>query len=178
MAAFGRAFPFIAYKQKQPLVFGSSAYHYLLPKARLLKPEKRKPGSAFCAIQPREETPLSFTPEANLPHIDRKQLLEEDQESENNDLSLPTRDDPAPMDTQEQEELVRSLEKSQAQQSRFICITSLLLRCVSYALNPSASFVSLGTAFSCFFMEEMDSWMIISAGVFPYTCHQLIVERV
>ncbi|KAL6130408.1 hypothetical protein ACLB2K_068787 [Fragaria x ananassa] len=82
MAAFGRAFPFIAYKQKQPLVFGSSAYHYLLPKARLLKPEKRKPGSAFCAIQPREETPLSFTPEANLPHIDRKQLLEEDQESE------------------------------------------------------------------------------------------------
>ena len=38
--------------------------------------------TAFCAIQPREETPLSFTPEANLPHIDRKQLLEEDQESE------------------------------------------------------------------------------------------------
>ena len=117
-AAFGRAFPFIAYKQKQPLVFGSSAYHYLLPKARLLKPEKRKPGSGYLWKQkqrlitvaldtvvkwnflnprlsslvpfnhsllchsPREETPLSFTPEANLPHIDRKQLLEEDQESE------------------------------------------------------------------------------------------------
>ncbi|KAG8367291.1 hypothetical protein BUALT_Bualt16G0057100 [Buddleja alternifolia] len=33
------------------------------------------------------------------------------------DYSLPTRDDDRPIDTQEQEELVRSLEKTQAQQS-------------------------------------------------------------
>ena len=42
MAVFGRAYPSIAYKQKQHVVFGVLAYHQLLPKAGLLKPEKRK----------------------------------------------------------------------------------------------------------------------------------------
>ncbi|XP_070670329.1 uncharacterized protein [Malus domestica] len=64
--------------------------------------------------------------------------------SQDDDFSLPTWDDPAlndsrPMDTQEQEELVRELEKSQAQQSR------------------------LWRRYHAYFMEEVPSWMIISA---------------
>ncbi|KAL6189052.1 hypothetical protein ACLB2K_040442 [Fragaria x ananassa] len=41
-AVFGRAYPSIAYKQKQHVMFGVLAYHQLLSKAGLLKPEKRK----------------------------------------------------------------------------------------------------------------------------------------
>ncbi|KAI8570770.1 hypothetical protein RHMOL_Rhmol01G0062600 [Rhododendron molle] len=41
-----------------------------------------------------------------------------DGDGDDDRFSLPTRDDFHPIDTQEQEELVRSLEKNQAQQSR------------------------------------------------------------
>ncbi|CAN6699350.1 unnamed protein product [Malus baccata var. baccata] len=71
--------------------------------------------------------------------------------SQDDDFSLPTWDDPAlndsrPMDTQEQEELVRELEKSQAQQSRLWRVLS------PWELHYHA-----------YFMEEVPSWMIISA---------------
>ncbi|KAK6151909.1 hypothetical protein DH2020_014544 [Rehmannia glutinosa] len=55
------------------------------------------------------------------------------------DYSLPTRDDSRPIDTQEQEELIRSLEKSQAQQS-------LLWR-----------------RYHAYFMYEVDSGSIVAA---------------
>nr|XP_027072399.1 uncharacterized protein LOC113697128 isoform X2 [Coffea arabica] len=58
---------------------------------------------------------------------------------EDDNLSLPTRDDSRPMDPQEQEDLVRSLESSQAQQS-------LLWR-----------------RYHAYFMYEVDSWSIITA---------------
>ncbi|KAH9801169.1 Histone-lysine N-methyltransferase [Citrus sinensis] len=54
-------------------------------------------------------------------------------------FSLPTLDDARPMDTQEQEELVRLFERSQAQQS-------LIWR-----------------RYHAYFMEEINSWMIIVA---------------
>ncbi|KAL6216637.1 hypothetical protein ACLB2K_009858 [Fragaria x ananassa] len=57
MAVFGRAYPSIAYKQKQHVVFGVLAYHQLLPKAGLLKPEKRKPiDGRFWKQKPRLNT--------------------------------------------------------------------------------------------------------------------------
>ncbi|XP_030488288.2 uncharacterized protein LOC115705176 isoform X2 [Cannabis sativa] len=55
-------------------------------------------------------------------------------------LSLPTRDDNRPMDTQEQEELVRLFEGDQAKQSR------------------------LWRRYYAYFMKDVESWMIISAG--------------
>ncbi|XP_043703437.1 uncharacterized protein LOC122653605 isoform X3 [Telopea speciosissima] len=68
--------------------------------------------------------------------------------------SLPTRDDPAlddyhPIDTEEQEELVRSFERNHAQQSvlwRVKCVRclSLLFHGVSRFLHLSAGVISLG----------------------------------
>ncbi|CAN1159930.1 hypothetical protein LINPERPRIM_LOCUS22002 [Linum perenne] len=61
---------------------------------------------------------------------------------DDDELSLPTHDEPddsRPMDPQEQEELVRSLESAQAQQSL------------------------LWTRYHAYFMEDIPSWMIISA---------------
>ncbi|KAL7167981.1 hypothetical protein ACSBR2_038417 [Camellia fascicularis] len=62
-----------------------------------------------------------------------------DEDGEDDNFSLPTSDDFSPLDTQEQEELVRSLQQIQAQQS-------LLWR-----------------RYHAYFMEEVDSWIIISA---------------
>ncbi|XP_020215721.1 uncharacterized protein LOC109799553 isoform X4 [Cajanus cajan] len=70
-----------------------------------------------------------------------KKLARKLRNSEDENLSLPSHDDDSrPLDSQEQEELVRSLERSQAQQSR-------LWR----------------TRYHAYFMEEIYSWMIISA---------------
>ncbi|XP_019446421.1 PREDICTED: uncharacterized protein LOC109349852 isoform X3 [Lupinus angustifolius] len=70
-----------------------------------------------------------------------KKLARQWRNSEDDNLSLPTHDnEPSrPLDTQEQEEMVRSLERSQAQQSR------------------------LWRRYYAYFMEEIHSWMIISA---------------
>ncbi|KAL6224123.1 hypothetical protein ACLB2K_002979 [Fragaria x ananassa] len=96
-----------------------------------------------------------------------KKLARKLRKSQNDDLSLPTRDDPAPMDTQEQEELVRSLEKSQAQQSRMwrALFASLLFCFAAFLMHSIHQQVSSPweLRFHAYFMEEMDSWMIISA---------------
>ncbi|XP_048423077.1 uncharacterized protein LOC103943946 isoform X2 [Pyrus x bretschneideri] len=92
--------------------------------------------------------------------------------SQDDDFSLPTWDDPArndsrPMDTQEQEELVRELEKSQAQQSRLwrVLFASLLF-CFSAFLLYSICQQVLSPwelRYHAYFMEEVPSWMVISA---------------
>ncbi|XP_048499301.1 uncharacterized protein LOC104890614 isoform X5 [Beta vulgaris subsp. vulgaris] len=61
--------------------------------------------------------------------------------SDNDDNLLSTIDDSRPIDTQEQEELVRSLEKIHSQQSR------------------------LWRRFHAYFMEDIDSWLIILSAI-------------
>ncbi|KAG5041607.1 hypothetical protein JHK85_014083 [Glycine max] len=69
-----------------------------------------------------------------------KKLARKLHNEEDENLSLPVHDgDSRPLDPQEQEELVRSLERSQAQQSR------------------------LWRRYHAYFMEEIYSWMIIFA---------------
>ncbi|XP_050388192.1 uncharacterized protein LOC126805127 [Argentina anserina] len=96
-----------------------------------------------------------------------KKLARTFRKSENDDFSLPTRDDPAPMDTQEQEELVRSFERSQAQQSRFwrAFFASLLFCYASFLMHSIHQQVSSPweLRYHAYFMEEVDSWIIISA---------------
>ncbi|XP_071911074.1 uncharacterized protein [Coffea arabica] len=77
---------------------------------------------------------------------------------EDDNLSLPTRDDSRPMDPQEQEDLVRSLESSQAQQS-------LLWRSVfAGLLFCYVVFLVYSIYHQAFFPWELvDSWSIITA---------------
>ncbi|KAM5547496.1 hypothetical protein ABKV19_001804 [Rosa sericea] len=87
--------------------------------------------------------------------------------SEDDDLSLPTRDDPAPMDSQEQEELVRSFERNQAQQSRFwrVFFASLMFCFAAFLMYSIFQQVSYPweLRYHAYFMEEVHSWIIISA---------------
>ncbi|OIW09956.1 hypothetical protein TanjilG_18263 [Lupinus angustifolius] len=98
-----------------------------------------------------------------------KKLARQWRNSEDDNLSLPTHDnEPSrPLDTQEQEEMVRSLERSQAQQSRlwrtvfaalFFCYIMFLL----YSIFQQAS-SPWELRYYAYFMEEIHSWMIISA---------------
>ncbi|KAF7819726.1 putative transmembrane protein [Senna tora] len=87
-------------------------------------------------------------------------------------LSLPTRDDPTlddsrPMDSQEQEELVRTFESSQAQQSRlwrtvFAALICCYILFLLYSIFQQAS-SPWELRYHAYFMEEVYSWMIISA---------------
>ncbi|XP_061347634.1 uncharacterized protein LOC133293114 [Gastrolobium bilobum] len=88
--------------------------------------------------------------------------------SEGDKFSLPLQDeDSRPLDSQEQEELVRSLEQSQVQQSRlwrtvfatlFFCYILFLLYSIFHqATSPWE------LRYHAYFMEEIYSWMIISA---------------
>ncbi|XP_048133942.1 uncharacterized protein LOC115740560 isoform X2 [Rhodamnia argentea] len=100
-------------------------------------------------------------------------------------FSLPTRDDPSlddsrPMDTQEQEELVRSLEKSQALQS--LCWRSVFaafLFCFAaflvYSIHQQAT-SPWELRYHAYFMEEAPSWMIIFADwIAVLACSMAIV---
>ncbi|XP_030448289.2 uncharacterized protein LOC115671004 [Syzygium oleosum] len=100
-------------------------------------------------------------------------------------FSLPTRDDPSlddsrPMDTQEQEELVRSLEKSQAVQS--LCWRSVFaafLFCFAaflvYSIYRQAT-SPWELRHHAYFMEEAPSWMIIFADwIAVLACSMAIV---
>ncbi|WVZ22584.1 hypothetical protein V8G54_001128 [Vigna mungo] len=70
-----------------------------------------------------------------------KKLARKFRHSEDGNLSLPVHDgDSRPLESHEQEELVRSLERSQAEQSR------------------------LWRRYHAYFVEEIYSWTIISAG--------------
>ncbi|XVE70553.1 hypothetical protein DITRI_Ditri10aG0081000 [Diplodiscus trichospermus] len=87
--------------------------------------------------------------------------------SEDDKFSLPTLDDSRPMDTHEQEELVRSLEKMHAHQSlQWKSVFAALLFCYSafllYSIYQQAIF-PWELRYHAYFMEEVDSWIIITA---------------
>ncbi|CAK9136277.1 unnamed protein product [Ilex paraguariensis] len=82
-------------------------------------------------------------------------------------FSLPTHDDVYPLDTQEQEELVRSLERTQAQQSfLWRSIFAALLLCYAAFLVFSIyqqAYTPWELRYHAYFMDEVDSWMIMAA---------------
>ncbi|XP_075674676.1 uncharacterized protein LOC142643832 isoform X2 [Castanea sativa] len=82
-------------------------------------------------------------------------------------FSLPTLDDSRPIDTQEQEETIRSFEKTHAQQSRlWRSVFAAMLFCFAvfllYSIFQQAS-SPWELRYHAYFMEEVDSWMVISA---------------
>ncbi|GAB2219694.1 hypothetical protein Droror1_Dr00007331 [Drosera rotundifolia] len=82
-------------------------------------------------------------------------------------LSLPQVDDFRPIDTQEQEELVRSLEKAEAQQSRlyrgvFAGLTSCYPVFVIYSIYQQANY-PWELKYHAYFMEDIDSHVVIIA---------------
>ncbi|OVA08484.1 hypothetical protein BVC80_209g221 [Macleaya cordata] len=91
---------------------------------------------------------------------------------EEDKFSLPTRDDPTqddsrPIDTQEQEELVRSLEQKQTEQSRiWRGVFSALLLCfvvfLIFSIFHQASF-PWELRYHAYFMGDIDSWIVIAA---------------
>ncbi|KAI3447084.1 hypothetical protein Pfo_003749 [Paulownia fortunei] len=83
------------------------------------------------------------------------------------DYSLPTRDDSRPIDTQEQEELIRSLEKSQAQQSLlwrsvFAGLVSCYVVFLIYSIYQQA-YSPWELRYHAYFMYEVDSGSIVAA---------------
>ncbi|KAL8037724.1 hypothetical protein ABFX02_11G056900 [Erythranthe guttata] len=83
------------------------------------------------------------------------------------DYSLPTRDDSRPIDTQEQEELVRSLENSQAHQSLlwrtvFAGFVSCYACFLIYSIYQQA-FSPWELRYHAYFMYEVGSGSIVAA---------------
>ncbi|KAL8136372.1 hypothetical protein V2J09_002373 [Rumex salicifolius] len=98
-------------------------------------------------------------------------------------LSLPTSDDSRPIDTQEQEEIVRSFEKVEARQSRIwrvvfaglICcfVVFLLYSIFEQASNPWE------LRYHAYFMKEIDPKTVILADWFAiFSCLLAIVGLV
>ncbi|XP_009771059.1 uncharacterized protein LOC107771900 [Nicotiana tabacum] len=91
----------------------------------------------------------------------------ESQYDEDDKFSLPTRDDGRPIDTQEQEELVRSLEKVQTQQSLLWrgVFSGLLLCYVAFLIYSiyQQAYYPWELRYHAYFMYEVDSWTIIAA---------------
>ncbi|KAK1314936.1 hypothetical protein QJS10_CPA06g00929 [Acorus calamus] len=86
---------------------------------------------------------------------------------DDDNFSLPTRDDFQPIDTHEQEELVRSFERNQAQQSRlWRGVFAVLILCFAgfyvYSIVQQAS-SPWDLRYHAYFMGEVESWIIISA---------------
>ncbi|XP_021641086.2 uncharacterized protein LOC110635895 isoform X2 [Hevea brasiliensis] len=114
-----------------------------------------------------------------------KKLARNWRKSHNLSSSLPTWEDPSlndsrPMDTEEQEELVRSLEMTQAQQS-FIWrwVFAGLLFCYAvfqlYSIYQQATY-PWKLRYHAYFMEDIDSWMVIFADwVAVLVCSMAIV---
>ncbi|KAK9266610.1 hypothetical protein L1049_022852 [Liquidambar formosana] len=101
-------------------------------------------------------------------------------DADDDKFSLPTLDDSRPMDTQEQEELVRSLEKSQAQQSLlWRSVFAVLLFCYAAFLIYSIFRQSSSPwelRYHAYFMDEVDSRMIIFADwVAVLACSMTII---
>ncbi|XVF49057.1 hypothetical protein PTKIN_Ptkin03bG0238300 [Pterospermum kingtungense] len=88
--------------------------------------------------------------------------------SEDDDkYSLPTLDDSRPMDTHEQEELVRSLEKMHALQilqwkSVFAALLFCYIMFLMYSIYQQA-FFPWELRYHAYFMEDVDSWIVIAA---------------
>lgn len=82
-------------------------------------------------------------------------------------FSLPTRDDFHPIDTQEQEEMVRALERSHAQQSRLwrTVFAGFLLGYVAFLIYSifQQAWSPWELRFHAYFMDEIHPWMVISA---------------
>ncbi|CAN0901404.1 hypothetical protein LINGRAHAP2_LOCUS21401 [Linum grandiflorum] len=89
---------------------------------------------------------------------------------DDDEFSLPTHEDPddsRPMDPQEQEELVRSLESAQAQQSLlWTRVFAGILLCYAAFLVYSI-YLQVASPwelrFHAYFMEDIPSWIVISA---------------
>ncbi|OMO67361.1 hypothetical protein CCACVL1_20583 [Corchorus capsularis] len=96
-----------------------------------------------------------------------RKLARKFRKSEDDKFSLPTLDDSRPMDTHEQEELVRSLERMHAHQSlQWKSVFAALIFCYSafllYSIYQQALF-PWELRYHAYFMEDVDSWMIIAA---------------
>lgn len=98
-----------------------------------------------------------------------KKLTRKWRKSHDDKFSLPTRDDDdsRPIDTQEQEEFVRSLERTQAQQSRlwrggFAALVFCYAAFLVYSIFQQFS-APWELRFHAYFMDEISSWTIISA---------------
>ncbi|KAL6519171.1 hypothetical protein OROGR_018491 [Orobanche gracilis] len=84
---------------------------------------------------------------------------------------LPTRDDSLPIDTQEQEELLRSFEKSQSQQSLlwrsvFAGLVSCYAVFLIYSISQQVySPWELTLRYHAYFMYEVDSGSILIAAL-------------
>ncbi|XP_071737267.1 uncharacterized protein [Rutidosis leptorrhynchoides] len=82
-------------------------------------------------------------------------------------LSLPTISDFQPLDIQEQEELVRSLETSQAQQSLFWrrVFSGLLCCFVAFLIFSIHGQTTMPweLRYHAYFMDVIDSWIVIAA---------------
>ncbi|EOY30548.1 Uncharacterized protein TCM_037719 isoform 4, partial [Theobroma cacao] len=96
-----------------------------------------------------------------------RKLARNFRKSEDDKFSLPTLDDSRPMDTHEQEEVVRSLERMHAQQSlQWKSVFAALLFCYSafllYSIYQQALF-PWELRYHAYFMEDVGSWMIITA---------------
>ncbi|KAJ4872982.1 Uncharacterized protein Rs2_13420 [Raphanus sativus] len=93
----------------------------------------------------------------------------DDEDEDDDKLVLPTFEDidSRPIDTQEQEEYVRSLEEAHAQQSRqWKRVFAVLLVCYGAFLFYSIfqQFMSpWELRYHAYFMEDLNSWMVISA---------------
>ncbi|GJY05622.1 hypothetical protein Tco_0371562 [Tanacetum coccineum] len=87
--------------------------------------------------------------------------------SSDDEYSLPTISDFQPLDTQEQEELVRSLERSQAQQSRFWrhVFAGLLFCFVAFLIFSIYGQTTMPweLRYHAYFMDEIESWTVIAA---------------
>ncbi|KAD6454973.1 hypothetical protein E3N88_09679 [Mikania micrantha] len=88
-------------------------------------------------------------------------------------FSLPTSSDFQPMDTAEQEELVKSLERSQAQQSRFwrrvfagmlFCFVAFLI----FSIHGQTT-MPWELRYHAYFMDEIESWIVIAADLLTRT---------
>ncbi|KAK7399021.1 hypothetical protein VNO78_10196 [Psophocarpus tetragonolobus] len=97
-----------------------------------------------------------------------KKLARSLRNSEHQNLSLPVHDgDSRPLDSQEQEDFVRCLERSQAQQARlWRTLFATLFFCyflfLSYSIFHQAS-APWQLRYHAYFMEEIYSWMVICA---------------
>ncbi|ONK69980.1 uncharacterized protein A4U43_C05F28960 [Asparagus officinalis] len=82
-------------------------------------------------------------------------------------FSLPTRDEFQPIDSQEQEEMVRAFEKTHAHQSRLwrSVFGGFLLGYVAFLIYSifQQSFYPWELRYHAYFMDEIHPWMVITA---------------
>lgn len=93
--------------------------------------------------------------------------LRQSHAADDHNFSLPTVDDARPIDTQEQEELVRSLEKMHAQQSRlwrsiFVALLSCYVAFLLFSIYYQAAY-PWELRYHAYFMEDIDSRLVIFA---------------